>query len=177
MLGNRLTRGAFLRSLEASGHLPDCGEPVAAIVLASAYALQVVDDVVDDDGLNADSPARAGWLAAGAIGFVAESVAALPLSETHSRAILRAVAQSIGCIATMQEQNAPRRDAMLLRPTRDLVECFAHARAIECGLPIPPDLPPGVDIRDPSLRRGEICCVDRRGRRTQAVLGGRASAG
>ncbi|MDP9191281.1 MAG: polyprenyl synthetase family protein [Acidobacteriota bacterium] len=109
MLGNRLTRGAFERSLEASGRLPDCGEPVAAIVLASAFALQVVDDVLDGNDLNTDSPARAGWLAAGAVGCVAESVAALPLSETQSRAILRAVAQSIGCIATMQEQNAPRR--------------------------------------------------------------------
>jgi geranylgeranyl pyrophosphate synthase len=109
VLGDRLTRDAFERSLEASGRLPSCGEPIDTIVLASAYALQVVDDVLDGDGLTTDTPARAGWLAAGAIGCVAESVATLQLSEAQSRTILRASAQSIGCIATMQELSAPDR--------------------------------------------------------------------
>lgn len=96
MLGNRLTRASFERSLEASGRsLRFSREPAAGIELATAFALQTVADVLAGDGRSEDSPARAGWLAVGAVGCIAEGVATLPVSEAEARATLRAVAQEI----------------------------------------------------------------------------------
>jgi geranylgeranyl pyrophosphate synthase len=130
VLDHRLTRDAFERSLEASGRLlPSVSESVAEIVLASAYALQVVDDVLDGDRASEDSPARAGWLAAGAIGCIAEGVAALPVAEAVARAILRAVGQAIGQIAVMQELNAPDRAELGER-------CVAWIARIAAGGPV-----------------------------------------
>ncbi len=107
MLGNRLTRASFERALGASGRsLQFSGEPAAAIELAAAFALQTVADVLAGDGRSGDSPARAGWLAAGAVGCIAEGVAALPVSEAEARATLRAVAQEITRGVIVRERTA-----------------------------------------------------------------------
>ena len=106
MLGNRLTRASFERALAAGGRsLQFSGEPAAEVELAAAFALQTVANVLAGSG-SEDSPARAGWLAAGAIGCIAEGVAALPVSEAEARATLHAVAQEIAREAMAREQDA-----------------------------------------------------------------------
>ncbi len=107
MLGNRLTRASFERTLEASGRsLQSSREPAAEIELATAFALQTVAGVLAGDGRSEDSPARAGWLASGAIGCIAERAAALPVSEAEARATLRAVAQEITREVIVRERTA-----------------------------------------------------------------------
>lgn len=107
MLGNRLTRASFERTLETSGRsLQFSREPAAEIELATAFALQTVARVLAGDGRSEDSPARAGWLASGAIGCIAERAAALPVSEAEARATLRAAAQEITHEVIVRERGA-----------------------------------------------------------------------